>query len=699
MTASKTAGVGVVLAAAVAALAFAPVFSVPALIMPVLAVLIPVLAIDQLVLARSPLEPARAPLALVAGLVTGVAVLAGTGGGLGPVLTGIANGWLRTLESTFPARPDAELLAFVPVLALLAGVLGIEWLRRGLPALAVCVPSFVVVVIAQLYQPASGWAAVALTLGYGLAVALVFVGERAAPVRLLAQGARHAMVLVLPLAVATLVGTSALALPGFLSVSSWSLHDRFEIVRVPDGAANPLTEIGGRLARPDQLVFTAETTAPVDRWPLLVLDRFDGVSWSGGGQYRPFGTHLPGDDRVTTGTETHDAVITLAEGLDGPWLPTQYRTAGVDGLRTAVEPATGSVIRLGEPQQEFRLLWRAPQFTPEQLAASPIDTTASALRLTQVPAGIVTLTDQVLGNGSVSFATALALEQWFRTNYQLASPTEAPTGSGVSQLLHFLNTSKRGTSEQFAAAYTLMARTAGLPVRLVVGFHQPTEVDAEGRFLVRNRDAYAWPEIAVAGLGWVALDPTPAAATTAAPATGAASATEKVRQQLPRSGAIRPPEPPPSVTVEPDDAPGDGHPALLVGSLVLALLLAGLLGIPLAKHFRRFLRKQAPPRRAVVGAWLQARDRLRDHGVRYQPGMSVRDLRTPAEAVLNGAGQELDRLAHCVDHALWSGTQPDRGVAAEAWAATRTIERALARRPVIARARALLDARTLGGVK
>jgi hypothetical protein len=54
----------------------------------------------------------------------------------------------------------------------------------------------------------------------------------------------------------------------------------------------------------------------------------------------------------------------------------------------------------------------------------------------------------------------------------------------------------------------VLARSAGIPARLVTGF-VPGERDAlTGRFVVREKDAHAWAEVYFAGIGWQGFDPT-----------------------------------------------------------------------------------------------------------------------------------------------------------------------------------------------
>lgn len=73
----------------------------------------------------------------------------------------------------------------------------------------------------------------------------------------------------------------------------------------------------------------------------------------------------------------------------------------------------------------------------------------------------------------------------------------------------FLFTVKRGNCEYFATAGALLLRHAGVPARLISGFHAASW-NEYGRFYdVRQSDAHAWVEAFVPGRGWTTFDPTP----------------------------------------------------------------------------------------------------------------------------------------------------------------------------------------------
>ncbi len=86
-----------------------------------------------------------------------------------------------------------------------------------------------------------------------------------------------------------------------------------------------------------------------------------------------------------------------------------------------------------------------------------------------------------------------------------------PARRSVDRIQRFLLETRRGHCEFFASALTLLCQAVGIPARLASGY-LATEYNSVGSFyLVRRRDAHAWCEVRLPGLGWVALDPSPTA--------------------------------------------------------------------------------------------------------------------------------------------------------------------------------------------
>lgn len=76
----------------------------------------------------------------------------------------------------------------------------------------------------------------------------------------------------------------------------------------------------------------------------------------------------------------------------------------------------------------------------------------------------------------------------------------------------FLFNTRRGFCEHFASAFTLMARAAGIPARVVAGYQGGEFNPIGGYLIVRQSDAHAWSEVWLEDKGWTRVDPTAAVA-------------------------------------------------------------------------------------------------------------------------------------------------------------------------------------------
>jgi transglutaminase-like putative cysteine protease len=71
----------------------------------------------------------------------------------------------------------------------------------------------------------------------------------------------------------------------------------------------------------------------------------------------------------------------------------------------------------------------------------------------------------------------------------------------------FLFDSRTGFCNYFASAAVVMLRQEGIPARLAVGYATGEKQD-DGRYIVRQREAHAWPEVYFPNYGWVEFEPT-----------------------------------------------------------------------------------------------------------------------------------------------------------------------------------------------
>ncbi len=704
----RVAVAGLLGATGVAGMLFAPVFGWTALLVPVFVVVLLGYGCAELTARFPKLAPYRPLLVVLLGLLglietvltsTTLAFLPTTAS-LQGLARGFTQGWQVTLQSTWPARPVPDQLLFVPLSVLLAVVLGLELSLRLKKPLLALLPGLAVAGLAQAYQALSGIGAVAAALGYALPAGLLLWSGRRAGSASRSGGPRFswratgsAVWPALSTVVALVAGAVVLAGLDPVDREPLTLKDSQAAPPPRSRIGNPLDEIALRLGRPEQEVFRYRSDTPVDQWRLIVLNGFDGANWLADARLRRLGAGLDGAPDGTVGSA--DLQV---RGLAGPWLPSHQDLTGVDGLTPLVDQTAGTLMADSPSARNYRLRWSTPEI--EGLGAEIDPRAPGGLDgLGPVPPDVEQVAKEAVRGLRPTFQSALQLERFLATNYQVAVGEELPTGHGWPQLRHFLLESKRGTSEQFAAAYVVLARMNGIPARLVVGFRGPGRTEG-GMNVVRNRDVLAWPEVAVAGAGWVPLDPTALAGKAGQEQTGPGKAVARARAQLPAEQELRPPQLPPGTPPDAaEDQSADAGTSWWWVALIAVVVLFGLgwlFGVPAAKVVRARRRRRRSGAEGVLGAWDEIRDRLRAHGVPFRIGMTPRDLAESAGSLAGeGIREPVARLAKVLDVTLWSGVPVGDGAVRRAWQEVGEVRKGLAARPFAARVLAALEPRTL----
>jgi hypothetical protein len=105
-------------------------------------------------------------------------------------------------------------------------------------------------------------------------------------------------------------------------------------------------------------------------------------------------------------------------------------------------------------------------------------------------------------------AEALRRVREYLGGFSYSTYREAAVAEGTTPLGDFVGRSRSGHCEYFAAATTLLLRTAGVPARYATGFAVTEYSPLEEAFVVRARHAHAWSRAFVDGR-WVDVDTTP----------------------------------------------------------------------------------------------------------------------------------------------------------------------------------------------
>ncbi|MFA1548045.1 DUF3488 and DUF4129 domain-containing transglutaminase family protein [Actinomadura chokoriensis] len=637
-------------------------------------------------------------------LLPGIAMLTAAGIGLVAVLVDML---AVRLHRTAPA--GLPLLAMYSVPAAVRED-GVGWLAFGAGALG-----FLALLMADSREKVGGWGRTVTTRSRPPEVPLAGTrarpGEEARPdaAALAASGRRIAVGAV---AVAVLLPA---AVPGLQPRAVFGLGggsgQGTRTVTTPD----PLVSLKRELTRlDDSVVLTYRTDDPQgpDYLRLYALDRFDGDRWT----YSPLkssskdklvdGRALPPPPGLSIG-RTHRVttrVLVRPEVRNMTFLPVPYAPSNVAIKGDwRVHPSSLMLYSLRDSAggRSYTVQSLRADPTTAQLAAAggyPADVVSHYTAVPKnIPPQVRRLAEQITAGSATALTQAVRLQRWFTVGGGFSYDLSAPAPQHGSDLVDFLLHSRRGYCEQYAASMALLARILGIPSRVAMGYTPGSEV-RPGEWVVRSRDAHAWPELYFQGTGWVRFEPTPAGAagqgTAVTPSysqpavtaggesggqtgqTPATSAPGEETSASPSTGARhRDDEGPGNRTTQQDDGQGGFAATPWLAGALLALLL---MGVPMA--LRTFTRRRrwsalAPPRAPSPGApartrtatpdpagaahaaWRELHDDALDHGLEWRasdsPRATARRLGELLELDAAGA-RALTRIARAEELARYS---------------------------------------------
>jgi hypothetical protein len=125
-----------------------------------------------------------------------------------------------------------------------------------------------------------------------------------------------------------------------------------------------------------------------------------------------------------------------------------------------------------------------------------------------IPARVKALANQLTASKPTAFDKALAIENYLRTYpYSLDIPIPPKQRDLVD---YFLFDLKTGYCDYYASAMVVLAREAGIPARLALGYASGTYNINSKRFVVTEADVHSWVEVYFPSVGWVPFEPTAA---------------------------------------------------------------------------------------------------------------------------------------------------------------------------------------------
>lgn len=454
---------------------------------------------------------------------------------------------------------------------------------------------------------------------------------------------------------------------------------------------NPNLELGNDLRQPREVdVLTVRTTAPTAPYLRAVtLSRFDGAVWSPDSADT---VPVPGDGAVFSPVETDPDIAradwttdVTVDALDSPWLPVPYPASsvtGLDGEWLGMPQNRTVVTRAGSTRdQQYEVQASVPRPTLEQIRSRSVGDPGLGADVSALPADVPSIIGdtarEVTAGTSTPYDALLAMQTWFRSSefrYSLDAPVDAGfDGAGLDAVADFLQV-RAGYCVHYASAFAVMARSLGMPSRIVVGYLPGTasSIPQQGgtEYTVTSSQLHAWPEVFFQGIGWVPFEPTNSLGVPTNFASGSTSnggATPSTPEQDAAAPDAQPSTAPSAAdrgdvgAVDAGSAATSGRQGAAwvpVGIVLLALLAAALVPSLLRVVWRR--RRLAAARAGdAVAAWTALREDAVDLGIPAPGAESPRAFAARLTAEHGVAADDADLLREALERVSYAGDAPD----------------------------------------
>ncbi len=412
---------------------------------------------------------------------------------------------------------------------------------------------------------------------------------------------------------------------------------------------------------------------------------------------------------ATTGAAPYLRIGTLTQLTDGSWVPdpvsqpaptgvtyfndfAQLRDVTVTPLATVVSYAPSPYPLLGFSalnanwqilsqnltiQNPGAILGDQPYTTVQDINSPTLDEMLASLAVVpaetygadplnaDVPHVFYDLALEATADAHTDVEKAQAIERYLRTNFSYSLSTPAAEGydsSDVGATERFIEVGA-GYCVHFSSAFALMARSIGLPTRIVVGYTPGGFIglgdDDTRRYRVYTDQAHAWPEVHFEGIGWVAFEPTASIGS----ATSFDNDADDSAEPTPTPTASDTPTPTPTPTPT-DAATGSGGFSgfwavmrTLGKILGWALVAATVLGLPAIARTLQRKRRESIMHGDEAGAaanasWQEVRATLVDAGIAAPAGETIRQFGTRMRST-GVAGELVDEYTSALEAAAY----------------------------------------------
>ncbi|MGZ5404310.1 MAG: transglutaminase family protein [Nocardioides sp.] len=467
-----------------------------------------------------------------------------------------------------------------------------------------------------------------------------------------AAGSLGSVALLLAVLIPQFVPTLSLSLFGFgpgngnggdITVSNPMVDLRRDLLRTEED--RPLLQI--RTDNPDPSYLR-----------IAALNRYSSEEWSTGNREIPDAQRAQGvlpnpDIDASVPITRYETEVSAMMSFDSPWLPTAFPIESIFASGDwRYDVTTYDFLHGDEDLSTAGLTYQMTELQlgleAEALADAPSWSGKVSRDFIELPddfpSFVSNLAQEVTRDVPSRYEKAVALQEWFRQEFEYSIDNDVEAGNGTDELVAFLTEGdggRVGYCEQFAASMAVMARSLGIPARVAIGFLTPKKIAPE-TYEYSSYDFHAWPELYFSGAGWVKFEPTPSDRAETVPAY--------TRGGLP---IVEPTDAPsqsqstdPGQTLGPDrtldpgalpEAGADqqgagGVPWWQLLSALAALVLLALLA--LTPRLVRHSRSRARLTGAVEPGWAELRATAIDLGVPWPEHRSPRETRHHLEPYL-----------------------------------------------------------------
>jgi len=444
--------------------------------------------------------------------------------------------------------------------------------------------------------------------------------------------------------------------------------------------------------REDEL-FTVSDLPEDGRVRLAALDRYDGVVFDASGTGGDTGVYSRVGTTIATAQEgTPQRIDVTVTGYDGVWVPQLGALTGITwtsaNARAQDEGSyynstTGTVLTTAgvRPGDTYSLDTIVTQEPSEDALkkATIVGADLPETEQSELPEGLPAKAVQFAGEETDPATKLFLIRDALAASGVLSSGLEGQYPSRPGHSAERVDTLVQqekmvGDDEQFAVALALMARQAGIPARVVMGFYpgKDSNYTAGEPWTVLGSDVHAWVEVPTAEYGWAAIEAVPEQKPQIQP--------EPKSEQVPKPPVLQEPEPPEEPerveagTVEDDEeeAENEAFDWRLVGLVVLIvgiplLLIGGPIVAILAYKARRRARRRTADDAAarISGGWHEVVDVATDLGSTVPPSATRREGAYLIAEQYRAPGTLA--LAHRADAGVFGEGEPSATEADDFW--------------------------------